>query len=204
MKQSLFITEMHHLLTRAPLSFLDLAQGLRSKGPVFLALVAVLPFMQPIPIPGLSSLLGLIILLQGVSLVVGGKLILTQRMRETVLSTERIQSFVRVAEKVFPYVGWMVTPRGAEAVRNRLTQASAGLALIFLAGFLSLPLPIPLSNFLPAVGIFFLCLGLLEDDILLVGLGLVYTLVFGWMLFVLTDFLTAETMQSEWWTKLFG
>lgn len=192
---------MRALLSDQIVTLEEIATKLGSKGLVFLALVAVLPFMQPIPIPGLSTVLGFVILLQGVGLIVAGKPILTQKMKAVQLPPQKVQSFVQVAEKIFPYIGWLVKPRGETLTRHRATQVIAGICLVFLAAFLSLPLPIPSSNFLPAIGIFFICLGMLEEDLLLIALGVGYTLLFAWMLSYFSHLIASEMTGSDWWVN---
>ncbi len=199
MSESIFLAEIAKLPLDGKVTLGEIAEQLKSKGLVFLALLAVLPFVQPIPIPGLSTLLGLVILLQGVALLSLRQPLLTRKMRATALPPDKVIAFVHGARKVFPLIGWLVRPRGARWVHHRGTHAVAGLALIFLSAILSLPLPIPSSNFLPAIGIFFICLGLLEDDLLLVCLGVAYALLFAWLLTVAGHVVIAEFQQVEWW-----
>ena len=203
MKQSIFLQEMEKLLEDGNVTLGEIATKLRKKGLVFLALVCVIPFMQPIPIPGLSTVLGFVIILQGIGLAFLGQPLMTQSMRDIILPAEKVATFVRGARKVFPWIGWLVKSRGQDWVRHRLTHFIAGLTLIFLSLFLSLPLPIPSSNFLPAIGIFFICLGLLEDDFLLVVLGVSYAILFGWLLSISFHLLRAELSESSWWGRFF-
>lgn len=203
MKQSIFLQEMEKLLEDGNVTLGEIATKLRKKGLVFLALVCVIPFMQPIPIPGLSTVLGFVIILQGIGLAFLGQPLMTQSMRDVNLSAEKVATFVRGARKVFPWIGWLVKGRGQEWVRHRVTHFIAGLTLVFLSLFLSLPLPIPSSNFLPAIGIFFICLGLLEDDFLLVVLGVCYAVLFGWLLSISLHILRAELAESSWWGHVF-
>lgn len=204
MKQSIFLTEMRKLLTDNTVTLGEIATELKSKGLVFVALVCVLPFMQPIPIPGLSSILGFVILLQGIGLVIADRPILTKKMSAQELSPDKVRTFVTIAEKIFPYIGWLVRPRSASLSHHRLTHFFCGISLVFLATFLSLPLPIPSSNFLPAIGIFFICLGLLEDDFLLILIGIFYSLLFAWMLSYFSHLIAMEIGTSHWWLDIFG
>ena len=204
MKQSLFLIEMRKLLSDNSVTLQEIATELRSKGLVFLALISVLPFMQPIPIPGLSSILGFVILLQGVGLIVADKPLLTEKMKAISLSPDKVRRFVNGAEKIFPYIGWLVRSRGENLARHRVTHIICGCCLVFLSAFLALPLPIPSSNFLPAIGIFFICLGLLEDDFLLILLGIFYSVIFAWMLSYLSHFIVSEVGESDLWLKFFG
>ncbi len=194
---------MERLLDDGNVTLGEIAVKLRRKGLVFLALVCVLPFMQPIPIPGLSTVLGFVIILQGIGLAFLGHPLMTQGMRDISLPAEKVATFVRGARKIFPWVGWLVKSRGQQWVHHRLTHLVAGLTLVFLSLFLSLPLPIPSSNFLPAIGIFFICLGLLEDDFLLVVLGVSYAVLFGWLISISFHLLKAELAESSWWGRFF-
>ncbi len=203
MKESLFLKEMEKLHEDGVVTLGEIADKLRGKGLVFLTLVCVLPFMQPIPIPGLSTVLGFVIILQGIGLAFLGRPLLTRGMRELKLPAEKVASFVRGARKVFPWIGWLIRPRAAAWVQHRVTHVIAGLVLIFLSLFLSLPLPLPSSNFLPAIGIFFICLGLLEDDFLLVTLGITYAALFAWLLSIAGSVLWVELVDSSWWGRYF-
>ncbi|MBY0518108.1 MAG: exopolysaccharide biosynthesis protein [Bacteriovoracaceae bacterium] len=202
-KESRFLSEMNHLLEDGVITLGEIADKLKGKGLVFLSLVCVLPFMQPIPIPGLSTVLGFVIILQGIGLAVSGKPLLTKKMREIELSPEKVATFVRGAKKIFPWIGWLVKVRGEEFLQHKILKILAGLSLVFLAAFLSLPLPLPSSNFLPAIGIFFICLGMLEDDFLLVTLGVSYAILFAWLLSITGNLLWSEMINSAWWGRYF-
>jgi len=199
MKASLFLQMMEQLPRDRAVTLGEIADTMGGKGVVFLALVAVLPFLQPVPLPGLSSVLGLVIMLQGLALVRQGRPMLTARMRRYTIPANKMVLFEKAAQRVFPLVGWMVRPRGAWVQRHRATQVVAGLALTVLALLLSLPLPIPTSNLLPAVGIFCICLGLMEEDTLMLGLGLGYAALFVAMVGLASNFLWVELDAAGWW-----
>ncbi|MFP5459803.1 MAG: exopolysaccharide biosynthesis protein [Bacteriovoracia bacterium] len=203
MKESLFIHEMDRLRDDGIVTLGEMADKLRNKGLVFVSLLCILPFMQPIPIPGLSSVLGFVILLQGVGLVLSGKPLLTKRMRHIEFPVAKMETFIRGARKVYPWIGWMIKPRGQALTKHRAVEVVAGVVLVGLALFLSLPLPLPSSNFIPAIGIFFICLGLLEEDLLLVLLGISYALIFGWVLSFSFHLLWDELSNSSWWGRYF-
>ena len=147
---------------------------------LILSLVCILPFMQPIPIPGLSSVLGLIVLLQGIGLVVSGKPLLTQRLKKVVIPQDKFEKIYLAAKKFSIFTSKISTFKHSIAT-TRASQIICGLSIVISAAFLSLPLPIPFSNFIPALGIFFICVGLLEDDIILVLCGNGITLSVIWM-----------------------
>ncbi len=148
---------------------------------LILCLISILPFMQPIPIPGLSSLLGLIILLQGLGLMIWQKPILTPKMKNVVIGHERFETIYLAAVK-FTSLTSKLSMFKHPVTKSRLSHVICGLAIVISSAFLSLPLPIPLSNFIPALSIFLICVGLLEEDLLLILMGNGITLTIIWMI----------------------
>jgi hypothetical protein len=181
-KESIFLKEVNALLDDEEVTLGEIADKLQSKGLVFLSLIAVMPFMQPIPIPGISTLLGFVIALQGLALMFLNKPLMTQKMRSQRLSIHMVESFLRISHKIYPWMSWILTGAGKNYTHFKVVRIVSGFTLLALALFLSLPLPIPGSNFLPALGIFCICLGLLEEDLLLIIVGNLYACFFGWLI----------------------
>jgi hypothetical protein len=147
---------------------------------LILSLISILPFMQPIPIPGISSILGLIVLLQGVGLMLWSKPLLTKRMRNLNITHERFEIIYKAAQKFSNFTS-KISAFKHPLTNTRPSHILCGFAIVLSAGFLSLPLPIPFSNLVPAVSIFLICIGLLEEDVVLIILGLGITLTVIWM-----------------------
>lgn len=134
------------------------------------SLISILPFMQPIPIPGLSSILGLVVMLQGIGLMLWNKPLLTEKMKAVEISKDKFDFIYRAAVKFSSFTS-KISAFKHPITNTRVSQIICGLAIIISAGFLSLPLPIPFSNFIPALSIFLICVGLLEEDIILIMIG---------------------------------
>lgn len=149
---------------------------------LIVSLIAILPFMQPIPIPGISTLLGFVVFLQGVALLFGGRPILTRRMRNLRLSHERLMMIYRAAVKIDKITS-KISVFKHPTISSRGPRIISGITIMFAAAFLSLPLPIPFSNFIPAMCIFFICAGLLECDLMLVLFGHAIAATIVWMIF---------------------
>jgi len=158
----------------------NLVQKLKGEALLVLCLIAILPFMQPIPIPGLSTLLGFIVLLQGFGLMFWKGPVLTEKMKAVTISHEKFEQIFKAAEK---FVGFTdkISLLKHPWTNSRASQVVCGLAIVISASFLSLPLPIPLSNFVPAMSIALICVGLLEEDILLILMGIGISLTVIWM-----------------------
>lgn len=147
---------------------------------LILCLVSILPFMQPIPIPGLSSILGLIVLLQGFGLMIWSKPLLTKRMKEVNITHEKFEFIYKAALK-FSNVTSKISTFKHPMANSRISHFVCGLAIVLSSAFLSLPLPIPFSNLIPALSIFLICVGLLEDDVILIMIGIGITWAVGMM-----------------------
>lgn len=147
---------------------------------LIVCLVSILPFMQPIPIPGLSSVLGLIVLLQGLGLMLWSKPLLTVRLKKVVITHEKFEVIQKAALK-FSHFSQKFSILKHPAVNSRLSHIICGASIVISAAFLSLPLPIPFSNLIPAISIFLICVGLLEEDIILLLMGQTITVSVIWM-----------------------
>ena len=159
-----------------------------------ICLISIIPFMQPIPIPGLSSLLGMIALLQGVGLIFWGRPLLTQKMKDVTIPRDKFEFIYKAAGKFSSFTSKISTfPH--PGVNGRVVQIISGLSIVISASFLSLPLPIPFSNLIPALSIFLICIGLLEDDVILILLGMSITVTVIWMGFLSYGFI-AEQFQG--------
>jgi len=101
---------------------------------LILCLISILPFMQPIPIPGLSSLLGLIILLQGVGLMIWQKPILTTKMKNVVIGHERFETIYLAAVK-FTSLTSKLSMFKHPVTKSRLSHVICGLAIVISSAF---------------------------------------------------------------------
>lgn len=158
-------------------------ESLKGEALLVICLVSILPFMQPIPIPGLSSLLGFVALMQGFGLMFLKKPLLTQKMKEVTISHERFEQIFKAAEK-FTKVIDKISTFSHPWTNSKACHFICGFAIILSSAFLSLPLPIPLSNFVPALSIALICIGLLEEDLILVTIGIGITFAVIWMGFM--------------------
>lgn len=147
---------------------------------LILCLVSILPFMQPIPIPGLSSILGLIVLLQGIGLMFWSKPLLTEKLKKVIISQEKFEIIYKAAVKFSSFTSRMSVFKHP-ATNSKFSHVLCGLSIVISSAFLSLPLPIPFSNLVPALSIFLICVGLLEEDIALILMGHGITATVIWM-----------------------
>lgn len=163
-------------LTRVSLKeILDLA-GERTFG--FLFVLLALPSALPIPAPGYSVPFGIVLLLLAVQLVAG-------RTRPWMPEGWKTKSFelTQVQGVVKAGIPWL---KRLEAIsRPRLTPVCTslpgrvviGIAIALMS--ISMMIPIPGTNTLPAMGIFVTGFGLLDDDGFISIMGLVLCVLGG-------------------------
>jgi len=129
----------------------------------FLLVILSLPSALPVPAPGYSTPFGILIFLLAIQLVIGAKSPwLPQKMMNHPIQLDTVQGFLKAG------IPWL---RRIEAIaRPRLTfictttpgRVSIGIAIALMS--ISMMIPVPGTNTLPAMGIFVTGFGLLEDD----------------------------------------
>jgi hypothetical protein len=154
-----------------PVEFHRIVEEIGLRGHGILAFVLCIPFMQPIPLAGLSTILGLIISALGLMLAFNIPPHVPARFANKKISAELLIKIHRVGHKLLVRVEKFVKPRG-EWLRKSPPMRWMGSLIIVICGLLlALPLPIPFTNTVPALAIAAICLGLVEEDGYLVVLG---------------------------------
>jgi hypothetical protein len=145
-----------------------LLEGLKDRGFPLLMILFALPNAV---IPGISFLLGLPVLLFSLQLAAGrSEVWLPGFMRRRTLAAPL---FARVASRAEGFLIWI-----EKRFRCRWTWLVAGAAERMLGLYIAvvtafLMMPVPFGNALPALGISFMCAGLIERDGKAVALGMV-------------------------------
>lgn len=141
------------------------------QGHGFLAIFLVLPFLQPVPLPGISSAIGLVLAIIGVFVALRRPPWLPRRLSEVVVQPETVYRLCTNLEKVLGALEHVVKPRAQWLFSHRWFRLTNGAVWIIHAVVFSLPLPIPLSNAFPASVIFLMALGILEEDLAVIVLA---------------------------------
>lgn len=173
--------ETHHL----SLEFLLTKLGVSSHALVIF--IFSVPFLLPIPVPGLSMILGSFIALSGFYIAIRKPIWLPQAIANKKIDGVFIAKIFSTASRLLQKVEFLFKPRLADISERPVVRGFVGF-LIFVSGILLLlPLP-PGTNFPPALVCALLSLGLLERDglLLLIGFGvfiLKIILIFNLLLF---------------------
>jgi hypothetical protein len=158
-----------HREDRIALSDLVAALGDRAFGA--LLLVFALLNLIPVPLPGLSTVLGIPMVLLAAQLTLGRhKVWLPARLAAVTMPRDSFARMIGRAERHLQRIEKLLRPRW-----TRLTEGMAerGIGTVCLVLALVLSLPIPFGNLLPAFAIALMALGLLEEDGICVLAGLV-------------------------------
>ena len=134
------------------------------QGHGFLAIFLVLPFLQPLPLPGVSSAIGIVLTIIGVFVALRRPPWLPRRLADVVVEPDVVLRICTSLEKLFGRIEHVVKPRMQWLFVKRWFRLTNGAVWIVHALVFSLPLPIPLSNAFPAVVILLMALGILEED----------------------------------------
>lgn len=158
------------------MTFGEFLDELNHRGHAFLCLVLGFPFLTPLPLPGLSVPFGILILIVSFCMMVGIPPWVPKFLAQKKLPQAPLVKALGFAEKILARLEYLVRPRGAFFVRFPGIKRIAGLAIAACGALLALPLP-PGTNFPPALAIVLVAIGVLERDSVVLGLGLLVTVI---------------------------
>ncbi|MCS7064082.1 MAG: exopolysaccharide biosynthesis protein [Methylacidiphilales bacterium] len=157
--------EKHHLQIE------DFVARLEGRGVPMMIMMIALPFCQPIPLLGLSTPLGLLLVILGVRVCGGWDVWYPKSIAQRDLPVKFISLMRRYA---LPWAEWIerwVKPRLYLFSHHVWARRLIGLNVMGLGVLLALPLPIPFSNVIAAWPVVFLALGMIERDGIVIALG---------------------------------
>ncbi|NRB09957.1 MAG: exopolysaccharide biosynthesis protein [Richelia sp.] len=129
----------------------------------FLFVILSLPSALPVPAPGYSIPFGILILVLAVQLIVGAKTPwLPKRMAKHPMKLETVQGFLKAGLPWLQRIEAITCPRLSFLCTTLPGRVTIGVAIALMS--ISMMIPIPGTNTLPAIGIFVTGFGLQEDD----------------------------------------
>ena len=142
----------------------EIVEVLRGRGMDVLVVLLVLPFCQPIPLPGLSTPFGIALMVFGFRIALRQRPWLPRWVLRREIAHDTLAKLVKGALAVALRMEKVVHPRMRFFKRWPSFTALNGLVIVSSAFLLTLPLPIPFSNMIPAWSILLLALGMMEED----------------------------------------
>lgn len=159
-----------------PVRLSDLLCSTGDRGFALVLLLATFPFVLPFPTLGLATPVGFALALAALGLVLGRPAALPLSLGSLAVSPAALSRASAVVSRGAWVLARIARPRMPFMMRQSM-RIALGISLFTAAVVLGLPIPLPLSNFFPAVAIILLAVGVLEGDGLIVLAGHAATLV---------------------------
>lgn len=129
----------------------------------FLFVLLALPSALPIPAPGYSVPFGILLFLLAVQLVVGRtRLWMPETWNDKAFDLTTVQNIITAGTPWLRRLEAISRPRLTPVCASSPGRVVIGVAIALMS--ISMMIPIPLTNTLPAMGIFVTGFGLLDDD----------------------------------------
>ncbi len=167
------LAELRGRIALRPVTLREVIYTLRGRAYHLLLILLALPFITPIPLPGLSTPFGLAIAFIALRLTLGQRPWLPMKLQRKELPPGFFAKVFTVAAGALRLLEKLLRPRLAPLTGSGLLLQLHALMMLLAALTLLLPLPIPFTNSFPAWAILLLAGGLLERDGAAVLLGYV-------------------------------
>jgi hypothetical protein len=166
---------MAHLVemcSRETLSLGELLHELSLFGHMLVCLVFAVPFLMPVPLPGLSTAFGFVIGFVALQIILNKDPWVPLSWRKKSVSPLLLRKLFTALSKILVVTERFIKPRFNIFARHPGLVRVNGVVILILALLLALPMP-PGFNAPPALAIIALTIGSLERDGLVVLLGYV-------------------------------
>lgn len=161
---SLELKKLANEIGEREVKFRELVQITHGRGYDLLLVVLGLPFLTPIPLPGLSTPFGLAIAFAGLRIGFGKNVWYPQKLLEKNIPHSFFPKLLKFAIGICKAIEFFARPRFQFLNNFVLFQRFAGLLILISGLLLALPLPIPFSNTLPALTVVLLASSAMRKD----------------------------------------
>lgn len=155
---------IHFCRGRREMTVADFLDHLGTSGPAVLTMIFSIPFLFFAWIPVVMMVFGLIIFISGIRVALNKPIWVPRMLRRRKISGDKMAHRLVKWVKFLKRIERTIHPRGTIYQQSPFLQTFNGFILSLCGLFLFLPLS-PLSNFLPALGVFLLSIGVLEEDL---------------------------------------
>jgi len=152
------------------INFREFFELIGEQGGLISCLILIAPFLFPISIPGSSLPFGLVIILINIGIITKTHPLIPKRVMDYKISQNSMLTILNGMNRVLSGLEKFIKPRLTFLTNSPMDNVN-NVIIIFCASLLMLPLPVPLTDFLPAYSILFLTLGSIENDGYLVLAG---------------------------------
>jgi hypothetical protein len=185
-----------------------LLERTEGRGFYLVVILLSLPFIVPVSIPGVSTVLGLSVSLLSLKLAFGAQPRLPKFMGNRRLSPQVQKKVLQGSIKFLRFVEKLVKPRRTPWMTTRPARFVNAMLMALMGLFLAMPFPPlpPLTNALPCYSIILLAVSMMEEDGITIWFA--YALALGTIIYLVAiiGFLEAAVMGGwkafhRWWTK---
>lgn len=148
-------------------------EKLSINGHMIPALFCAIPFILPIPVPGLSTIAGVIIMVLGIAITFSIRPWIPEKFKKLEIRNDIIQAIFERLAKISQKIEFIFKPRILVISQHRYNYKFNGLIIFCCGLLLALPLP-PGTNLPPALNIIILAIADIEDDGLMILIGYFY------------------------------
>ena len=196
-KLSVVLAALHARAGERAVTLREVIYALQGRAYLLLIILLALPFIQPVPLPGLSTPLGFAIVLIALRLSLGQRPWLPMKIQRARLPAGFFGKVMGFTSRLVRLLESVLRPRWGVLTGTALLNQLHAIVILVSALILLLPLPIPFSNVLPAWAIFLMACGLLERDGLFVVLGYV-AFAIGAAYFILLGGIARVAVEHGW------
>lgn len=189
------LADLQQRFAEKPVTLREVIYTLRGRAYTLLLILLTLPFLTPLPLPGLSTPFGLAIGFIAMRLSLGQKPWLPMRLQRRELPAGFFGKLFTVAARVIRFLEKFLRPRLPVLTASGVLLQLHAFVMLLAALTLLLPLPIPFTNSFPAWAILLLAGGLLERDGVFI-LGGYVVFVLGVLYFVFLGEAATQLVQA--------
>lgn len=177
-RMSVALAAAHAAVRDPAVTLRELLALLGEQGLLVFCGILASPFLLPITVPGMSTVLGLPMLLIGFAVMMSRVPWLPERLLNHSLPAVTVRNVLHKVRGWSERFEHLVRPRLLGLTGSRLINAVNGALVIAAVVLLMAPLPfVPFVNSLPALAVVLLCFGMAERDGLVLSIGYFLTLV---------------------------
>jgi hypothetical protein len=173
----------------------ELLERLGERGLLILCIVLSVPFLLPVSIPGTSIPFAALMALIGVGVAAGRAPWMPRKLLDHRIAASRLGPMLDAGARTFARLEKIMHPRLLPLTHAGIMNRVNGALLVLSAICLMAPLPLPLSNTIPAYAIVLVAAGSLERDGIVILAGWVMVLL-GPAYFVAVALLGVEGLRS--------
>ena len=180
----------------------ELLERTEGRGFYLIIIILSLPFIVPLSIPGVSTVLGLAITLLSLRLAFGRSARLPRFMGERRLTPALQRNLLTGGVKFLRFVEKLSKPRKTAWMSTGVARFANALFIALMGFLLALPFPPfpPLTNTLPCYAIILLAVSMMEEDGVTIWIAYAFAIGTSIYLFLIVEVL--ETVLVKVWHSL--